>query len=407
MTRRGLGLAAAAALLATMAALGATRAEATTVGSWSPKTHPIYLPTVGNQWGGNHAALQPPAPPCPTRDTLPCQLPELPAFGAPYVGNMAYWGGHVQVTPKQYLIFLGWGRPGAFDRACAPVSFPEVVGTTTQTVTLGCDPDGAGKRMADFVSQMGGTPWAGVTTQYYQTVVDASGNATNQYITNPANVLAGVWVDDTSPTGAGLTYTQMAEEAQRAMNHFGVSDLLNANFIIAQPENFSDPQAASQGYCAFHDYTQPGIEGGIYNNVLAGLAYTNMPYVLSQGFSCGENSVNAGSAGALDGVTIVLGHEILEVVTDPGAEDVSPDGQLLGAWFDPFDANENADKCAWVGSDPLFGLPGAPPQIAGVPGEMANITGNRGTSFAVQSTWSNNAAGGLGYCAGAGNDLSF
>ena len=28
---------------------------------------------------------------------------------------MAYFGGHVQVTPKIYLVFWGWGQAGAFD----------------------------------------------------------------------------------------------------------------------------------------------------------------------------------------------------------------------------------------------------------------------------------------------------
>ncbi len=36
---------------------------------------------------------------------------------------------------------------------------------------------------------------------------------------------------------------------------------------------------------------------------------------------------------------------------------------------------------------------------------MGDITGNNGTKFAVQSPWSNGAAGGTGYCAGAGTGL--
>ena len=36
---------------------------------------------------------------------------------------------------------------------------------------------------------------------------------------------------------------------------------------------------------------------------------------------------------------------------------------------------------------------------------MGDINGNQGTVFAVQSLWSNNAAVGAGYCAGAGTDL--
>ena len=37
---------------------------------------------------------------------------------------------------------------------------------------------------------------------------------------------------------------------------------------------------------------------------------------------------------------------------------------------------------------------------------MGDIKGNAGTKFAVQSLWSNQSAGGPGYCAGAGTDLA-
>jgi hypothetical protein len=40
-----------------------------------------------------------------------------------------------------------------------------------------------------------------------------------------------------------------------------------------------------------------------------------------------------------------------------------------------------------------------------VPGGLNNITGNDGRPYPVQSLWSNSAAGGAGYCAGAGDDL--
>ena len=121
-----------------------------------------------------------------------------------------------------------------------------------------------------------------------------------------------------------------------------------------------------------------------------------MPYVLNAGLDCGQNNVNSDAAGALDGVTIVLGHEVSETVTDPGAE-ASVDGKGFGAWFD-YGGYENADKCAWVGA---FGLMPA----SSVPGGLNNITGNDGQQYAVQSLWSNDAAAGAGYCAGAGDDL--
>jgi hypothetical protein len=65
------------------------------------------------------------------------------------------------------------------------------------------------------------------------------------------------------------------------------------------------------------------------------------------------------------------------------------------------DANENGDKCAWVGENLLTGQ-GPPAPISGAMGDMQ---GNAGSTFAVQSLWSNNSAAGAGYCAGAGTDL--
>jgi serine protease len=402
------------------------------VGAVAASAKPIIMPTLQKELQTQRAiwqqhvfapvgSLQPPAPPCPENGMLPapfsnCGLPEFPATSLPYPGNMAYYGGHVQTTPKEYLVFWGWGEQGAFpaSQTCSSETITE--GSTT--ATLACDPDGAGKRMADFINAIGGTPWAGVQTQYYQT--DPSGNKT--FITNPSSQLAGIWVDDTNditglpktsasnPPGASNTYTDLAQEAARAMTHFGLTaaDLANANIIVAQPPQYSDPNALSTGYCAFHDYTQPNVSGGIYNTVQSDISYTNMPYALainSGGANvCGENAVNSGAAGKLDGFSIVLGHEIEETVTDPGAETVLGSGtsaKQIGGWYDALDANENGDKCAWVGENLVTGQ--GPP--APVFGAMGDIKGNDGNTYAVQSLWSNNSAGGAGYCAGAGTDL--
>ncbi len=360
--------------------------------------------------------LQPPAPPCPENGTLPapfsnCGLPEFPATSLPFPGNMAYWGGHVQTSPRIYIVYWGWGEKGAFPtrQTCRR----ERVVEGAIKATLACDPDGAGRRMASFVSQLGGTKWAGVQTQYYQ-------GASKRHIGNPKHQLAGLWADNVNsirglpkttadkPAGSANTYTNLAREAARAVKHFHIKKLANVDIVVAQPPNYSDPNAVSTGYCAFHDYTEPKFEKGIYNGIKPGIAYTNMPYALtinSGGVNvCGKNAVNKGNAGKLDGFSIVLGHEIEETVTDPGAEDILGSGlktKNLGGWYDALDANENGDKCAWVGES----LTGQPGQVEPIPGALGNIRGNRGTKFAVQSLWSNRSAKGVGYCAGAGTDL--
>jgi serine protease len=374
-----------------------------------------------------HQAINAPAPPCPENGMLPepfsnCGLPEAPATTLPYPGNMAYWGGHVQVKPRVYLVYLGWGWPGAFPNS-APCK-AETLQEGTLKARLKCDPEGAGARMADWVHQLGGTQWAGVSTQFYQSI-----GGQTQNITNPTEVLARIWVDDSktapnlsgtsasNPPGPANTYTDLAAEAVRAVAHFHIADLANADIVVAQPPGFSDPNALETGYCAFHDYTQPGVAHGIYNGITPNISYTNMPYVLSIDSTsaaggapvndCGENAVNSGSAGKLDGISIVLGHEIEETITDPGAEDVLGSGTSttnLGGWYDALDANENGDKCAWVGEPLVGGVPGAP-NVVPIPGAMGDIKGNQGTTFAVQSLWSNEAAAGTGFCAGAGTDV--
>jgi serine protease len=388
---------------------------------------PIVMPTIAKRLAQEPAiqavdqALTPPAPPCPESGYLPapfsnCGLPETPATSLPFMGNMAYWGGPVQVHPKEYIVYWGWGEPGAFPgQACASESITE----GSISATLACDPDGAGKYMADFVHQMGGTGWAGVSTQYYQ-----STSSGKQYISNDPDVLAGIWADDsnditglpktssTAPAGSGNTYYDLAAEAQRAIAHFGITDLTNANIIIAQPPAYSDPNAVNTGYCAFHDYTDTRIPANAYYkgpDITQAFSYTNMPYALainSNGVNvCGENAVNTDPSGKLDGFSIVLGHEIEEAITDPGAEDVVSTGltgtqTYEGGWYDPVDANENGDKCAWVGEN-LVTAKGPPVPIYGA---LGDITGNAGERFAVQSLWSNAANAGSGYCAGAGTD---
>jgi hypothetical protein len=368
--------------------------------------------------------LTPPAPPCPQfgspvySDGGCTPIPEAVATTLPYPGNMAYYGGHVQTDPHLYLVYWGWGENGAWPAgtSCSPTDISQTrPDGTVVGGTLACDPDGAGKRMADWVNQLGGTEWAGSQTQYY--MADSSGTQTP--IGNPKDQLAGIWVDDSNPNtlnksssdnppGATNLLTVLGREAQAAVAHFGITDLKNAQILIVQPPGLSDADAINSGYCAFHDYTWPTVWGHVYDSVQPGISFTNMPYVLALGAGCGENAVNSGDAGKLDGFSIVLGHEIEETTTDPGAEDVIDNGsggpKYLGGWYDTIDANENADKCAWVGENLLAGLPGQP-NVLPVPGAMGNIKGNAGETFPVQSLWSNDAAGGTGWCAGAGTDL--
>jgi hypothetical protein len=106
--------------------------------------------------------------------------------------------------------------------------------------------------------------------------------------------------------------------------------------------------------------------------------------VLNAGGGCGKDFVNPAPSGDHDGVTIVLGHEIAETLTDPGAESTAGLVQY-GAWFD-YQSWEIGDKCAWVGDG--LQIPGAP----------FNMIGNDGRAYPVQTLWSNRSLNGVGYC---------
>src|SRR3954469_6082340 len=245
----------AALTAALLAFAGGASAENEYPALAQPGHHPLYMPNAQN---AANPTLQPP-PVCCLPDPVGQTVGKLPV---PSPGNLAYFGGPIQVKPKVYLVLWGWGQAGAFDHT--------VPGMPAS------DPDGAGARMLAFIKAMGGTHWADVQTQYYETEKDG----TNTFITNPASQYGGVWYDNTNPIHTNVTGLELAQEAQRAVAHFGVTDLHNAQFVIAQPQLYNEAGFNSgAGYCAWHDYTQPQY----YPGVQPGISFTNMPYVLNSG----------------------------------------------------------------------------------------------------------------------------
>ncbi len=269
---------------------------------------------------------------------------------------------NTKLTPKIYLVLWGWGEAGAFNHTNAGLPAN--------------DPDGVAALMTRFIAAIGGTSWGNISTQYYQ----SNYNGTFSNVGNPKQELAGVWHDDTTPIHNNMSPLELAQEAGRAAQHFGVTNLTNANLVVATPQMYNDAGFNQGSYCAWHDYVTPIS----YPGVTTGMAFTNMPYVLNAGGGCGQEFVNPAPAGNNDGVTIVLGHEIAETLTDPGAEESA--GQVQnGAWSD-YQGWEIGDKCAWVGN----GLQ--------IPGSPFNMVGNDGRTYPVQTLWNNQALSGAGYC---------
>jgi hypothetical protein len=363
------GIAAVTAVIAAAGLAGTAGAQAAIPGAhptasrppsanpYSPAAGHSYrhgvLPTVGqqrrmNRWAGQHVVT-------PAVSQL----------------NLSYGGGvhGVGVTTgheKVYLVFWGsqWGASSTGAHG---------------DLTLANDPSAAAPYLQELFKGLGtgSERWSGVMTQYCDGVPynSASCPANSSHVAYPAGgALAGVWVDESGAAPDTATGNQLAAEAIKAAKQFGnttqASNRDTQYAIVSPAGTHPDGFGTTGQFCAWHDDSaDPNLPGGPVSGSLD-VAFTNMPYVTDLGVSCGENFVNGGTQGVTDGFSIVLGHEYSETITD----------QLPAfGWTNTFSGEENADLCAWN-----------PPDTSGGTNDLTLTTG----TFAMQSTWANDNAGG-------------
>ncbi len=270
-------------------------------------------------------------------------------------------------TPKVYLVFWGnqWGTQST---------------NSSGNLTFSNDTAGAASYIQNLFKGLGtgGELWSGTMTQYCDgphVAIGATTCATSDpHIGYPTNgVLAGVWYDNSIAEPFAVNGNQLATEAVKAAGHFGNTTILSnrySQYVIFSPSG-NDPDDYEGNYCAWHDYNaDTTLTGGAATSPYGDIAFTNLPYILDTGDSCGENFLNTGSAGTLDGFSIVEGHEYAETLTDQNP---------AGGWTNPGAAggiggDEVGDECAWI--------------FPGEQGAVANVTTAKGT-FAMQSIWSN------------------
>ena len=222
------------------------------------------------------------------------------------------------------------------------------------------DPQGEEPLLASFFGKAGGSSWLASVTQYCQGVpsgtvfCNGAGKAAGGSVAfSPSSTTGSVWFDNTSAAPSSPTQSQLAAEAVRAAQHFGntASGSNNTTQYVVATATHNNASGFGTQYCAWHSSTSSS-----YGNI----AYTNLPYITDAGASCGANYNGLGPRA---GVTIVEGHEMAETITDQYPN---------GGWLDRNGA-ENGDKCAWIAS-----------------GQGATTsTSLNGTSFPVQSLWSN------------------
>ncbi len=294
------------------------------------------------------------------------------AITATSANTLAYGGGidGIGVTsgkPKVYLVFWGtqWGTQGT---------------DSSGNLTFSNDSAGVAPRLQNLFKGLGtgNELWSGTMTQY----CDGS-SVTNGATSCPSSAAhvgypsggayAGVWYDNSGSEPGTASGNQLANEAIKAAGHFGNTSAASnrySQYTIVSPTGTNPDNYQTGGFCAWHDYNgDSSLSGGAASSPYGDIAFTNLPYIPDAGSNCGQNFVNSGSAGTLDGVTIVEGHEYAETITDQNP---------AGGWTNQQASSsnngaENGDECAWISSGQ---------------GASANVTMGNG-SYAMQSTWSN------------------
>lgn len=291
-------------------------------------------------------------------------------FAAPTAstGILSYGGGTSGVgvlsgQAKVYLVFYGtqWGTQST---------------DANGNLTFSGDSYGAAAKAQMMFKGIGTASelWSAELTQW----CDGSGVASGAtscpstgvtHIPYQQNIFAGAWYDNSAASPASATAAQLGEEANRAAAHFGNTTAASNRYtyyVILSPHgtNPDNYQSTTNGYCAWHDYTADSGATAPYGQ----LAFSNQPYNMDVGSSCGVGFVN-GSSGNLDGYTMTLGHEWHEMMSDQ-----FPAGGWTNHTGGTYNGQENSDECAWI--------------AAGQPGGAANITFATGT-FTEQASWSN------------------
>jgi serine protease len=232
------------------------------------------------------------------------------------------------------------------------------------------DTAGAAGRVQQMIKGLGtgGEQWSGTMTQYCDGAVAAGATscpAGSSHVAYPTGggTLAGVWYDNSAAAPSAATEPQIAQEAINAAGHFGNTTAAAnryAQYVVFSAKGTNPDNYLTNGFCAWHDWNGDLGVSSPYGDI----ALTNLPYLLDAGASCGQSFVNRGSAGTLDGFTIVEGHEYAETITDQNPS---------GGWTHLSNNQENADECAWISHGQ---------------GAAANVTMGNG-SYPMQSTWSN------------------
>lgn|GEM_PF-2835077 len=257
------------------------------------------------------------------------------AYATTSGGNLIYHGGYIQHAAN--LLVVTWGfSPNDTTR----------------------DPWGAANRILSLAQSAADTAngsWMYTLTQY-DGLTGSPPFTTDA--TGPGYVAE--WSDTSSYPPANYTNADVQNEVIRASNAVAPGSNPYGNgweYLILTPSGVVANGFLSQ-WCGIH-------------SAVGYTPYAILPY--AAGTSCGDsNAVNPGSIGMLDGATIIAGHELAEMLTDPFPGGTGPGVPSAAGWSDA-NGYEIGDKCDW-----------AQPGI-----RLGDVTFPNGQTFAMQPLWSN------------------
>ncbi len=285
-----------------------------------------------------------PGRPAPASRKWVADMPLAAGTAAGTGGTLQYHGGPIMTNPRVYLVL--WGN---------------------WSISPGADPNHEREYLVNFLSVVGATPWLDTVLQY-------TGSLGSQ-----ANLLAGEWNDSsTVPTdpqhpGTIPDQTQVQNEVYKAARYFGIpaTDTTQNHPVLHNIVLVVTPQANVpwNSGCGYHNTTpwsaaEPYILPFIYE-----------PYArCSAGQVFPSTKVPDDYKGDNDGVSIGVGHELAEAITDP-----VPSSGWIGPSPEP-GGSEIGDECeqsSYNSTDQAT---------------MGRGNGIGTDIFAVQPLWSNQAS---------------
>lgn len=206
---------------------------------------------------------------------------------------------------------------------------------------------GAQTILSNFMQSLGGSPYFGINTSYY--------NSAGVHVTNAVN-LAGSTTDNYSQ-GTTLTDATVQTVVSNAISSGRLPLDTNALYFVLTTADVGESSGFLTKYCGWHNHGT--ISGSDVKYSFVGDPAANMS-------ACAAQTTSPNGNGEADAMASVIAHELEETVTD---ED-------LNAWYDSRGA-ENADKCAWT-----FGT-----ESTASNGSKYNVVLG-GNQYLIQQNWS-------------------